>query len=110
MINDNVIKEIYKKFRKPMKRDELNLPYFKEILAEHNPIDINEDVVEIAEMDQFSPFRRFLIRSLNAVIEFESMVAFVFKNHIVFLNKDKPGTHIHLKPEDKKRLFGIFPR
>lgn len=102
MINDEVIKEIYKRYKKPVKRDELNLPYFQEILSENNPIDVDDEKVEIRNMDQFSPFKRFLIRSIYTVLEFEHMVAFVFNNHIMFLDKESSESHIHLKPEEKK--------
>ena len=109
MINDEVIKEIYKRYKKPVKRDELNLPCFQEILSENNPIDVDDEKVEIRNMDQFSPFKRFLIRSIYTVLEFEHMVAFVFKNHIMFLDKESSESHIHLKPEEKKSgLFGAL--
>mgnify|MGYP001030350061 CR=1 FL=1 len=108
MINDEVIKEIYKRYKKPAKREELNLPYFQTILSENNPIVIDDEKVEITNMEEFSPFKRFLIRSIYSVIEFERMVAFVFHNHIMFLDKQNPVSHIHLRPERKKGLFGIF--
>lgn len=108
MINDEVIKEIYKRFKKPAKREDLNLPYFQELLSESNPIDITDEMVEIKSMEQYSPFRRFLIRSIFTVIEFERMVAFVFNNHIMFLDKESSGSHIHLKLEKKRKLFGLF--
>lgn len=110
MINDEVIKEIYKRYKKPVKRDELNLPYFQQLLSKTNPIEVDDEMVEIKSMDQFSPFKRFLIRSIYTILEFERMVAFVFNNHIMFLDKDQPGSHIHLKPEKRKRLFGLFNR
>ena len=109
MITEEVIKEIYKRYKRPAKRDELNLPYFQAILAENNPIEFDDEKVEIKNMDQFSPFRRFLIRSIYTVLEFEHMVAFVFNSHIMFLDKDTSGTHVHLKPEKKRGgLFGIL--
>lgn len=37
------------------------------------------------------------------------MVAFVFNNHIMFLDKESSESHIHLKPEEKKSgLFGAL--
>lgn len=110
MINDEVIKEIYKRYKKPVKRDELNLSYFQQLLSENNPIEFDNEKVEVKNMEQFSPFRRFLIRSIFVILEFEHMVAFVFKNHIMFLDKENSGSHIHLRPEKKRGgLFGIFP-
>lgn len=108
MINDEVIKEIYKKYKRPAKQAELNLPYFQELLAENNPIIINDEMVEIKRMDQFSPFKRFLIKSIHTVIEFERMVAFVFCNRIMFLDKNEPQVHVHLKPERRRKFLGIF--
>lgn len=109
MINEEVIQEIYKRYKKPVKRDELNLPYFQQLLSENNPIEINDEMVEVQNMEQFSPFKRFLVRSINNIIEFERRVAFVFNNHILFLDKDCAQSHIHLKPEKKKKgLFGFL--
>lgn len=110
MISEEVIKEIYKRYKKPVKRVELNLPFYQEMLAENNPIVFDNEKVEIVNMDQFSPFRRFLIRSIYTIIEFDRMVAFVFKSHIIFLEKDAPLSHIHLRPEEKKGFWGLFKR
>ena len=111
MINENVIKEIYRRFKKPVKdQSELNLPYFQQLLQTHNPIEVGDEMITIRNMEEFSPFKRFLIRSLTTVLELDKMVAFVFNTHIVFMNKDSEATHVHLRPEPKKgllaRMFG----
>lgn len=106
MINEDVINEIYKKYSKPIKDEsELGLAYFADILNPHNPIKYNDMEVEIEKLDEFNPFKRFLIRSLNGVVEFDKRVAFVFKNHIIFLNSDSDQMYIHLKPESKSNIF-----
>ena len=110
MINDEVIKEIYRKCsgRKVKSPDELRLPYYQELLSHANPIDVSDELVSIRNMDEYSPFKRFLIRSLNAVIEFERTVAFVFNNHIIFMSTEAEDVHIHFRPAKKKRFFGLF--
>lgn len=106
MINEDTIKEIYKKYSRPAKdADELRIPYFVDLLSEHNPIKHNGKEIEIEKLDEFSPFKRFLVRSINAIIEFDRMIAFVFRNHIIFLGKENDSMHIHLRPEKRRNIF-----
>lgn len=107
MINESVINEIYKKFSKPHKKPEdLRLDYFIPILTEHHSIENDGFEIVLKDVEEYSPFRRFLIRSLNAVIEFDKLIAFVFRSHILFLGKEDNQLHVHIKPEKKPSLFG----
>lgn len=106
MITDEVIKEIYKKFNKPQGNAEsMNLDYFLDILSKHHKIDAKEKEVVIGDLEKFNPFRRFLKRALNGVLEFDKMIAFVFPNHILFLGKDTDEVRVHLKPSEQKSSF-----
>lgn len=106
MITDAVIKEIYKRYGKPEKNeDALKLPHFQELLAQHNPIDIDDEMITIKNVEEFSPFKRFIKRSLNGIIEIDNMIAFVFNNHIIFLNKEKADMRVHLRPHKRRGLF-----
>ena len=112
MINENVIKEIYKKFGKPHKKvEDLRLDYFIPILSAHHTIENDGFEIVLKDVEEYSPFRSFLIRSLNAVLEFDKLVAFVFRNHILFLGKEDNQLHVHIKPEQPKSIFSkIFGR
>lgn len=112
MITDSVIKEIYKKFGKPHKNAaELRLDYFIPMLTPNHAIRQIDDEIIIEDLDEFNPFRRFLVRSINAVLEFDKMIAFVFRNHILFLGKEDNQMRVHIKPEKPKSLLGrIFGR
>lgn len=112
MINENVIKEIYKKFNKPHRsNDELRLDYFIPMLELHHSIENDGTEIIIKDLEEYNPFRRFLIRSLNAVLEFDKMIAFVFRSHILFLGKEDNQMRVHIKPEQKKSIWGkIFGR
>ena len=86
MINEAVINEIYKKFNKPHKNAaDLKLDYYIPILSAHHSIENNGFEITLRDVDEYSPFRQFLVRSLNAVLEFDKLIAFVFRNHILFL-------------------------
>lgn len=111
MITDNVIKEVYKKFSKPARhREDLRLDYFLPMLKANHAIRLEDDEIIIEDLDEFNPFRRFLLRSLNAVLEFDKMIAFVFRNHILFLGKEDDQMRVHIKPPKPKsflsRIFG----
>lgn len=112
MITDSVIKEIYRKFSKPHRNEEeLRLDYYLHILKENHSIKREDNEIIIEDLDEFNPFRHFLIRSINAVLEFDKMIAFVFRNHILFLGKEDNQMRVHIKPEKPKSLFGkIFGR
>lgn len=112
MVDEKVIKEIYKKFRKPHKDSaDLRLDYFIPILSAHHAIENDGFEIVLMDVEEYNPFRRFLIRSLNAVLEFDKYIAFVFKNHILFMGKEDNQLHVHIKPEDKPSLLDrIFGR
>lgn len=120
MITDEVIREIYKTHKKPPKEfRELNLPEYLHILKDHHNLSLDSEDLSSAEiiindLEEFNPFRRFLVRSLHGILEFDRMVAFVFRNHILFLGKEDNQLRVHFKPEEDdeeedsflSRLFG----
>lgn len=106
MITDEVIKEIYKKYGKPHKnREELQLEYFVDILKDHHNLKVDDDEIIVEDLEEFNPFRRFLIRGLHAVIEFDSYIAFVFQRHILFFSRNDKNLQVHMRPEKKQSLF-----
>lgn len=106
MITDEVIREIYRTNKKPPKDpSELNLPEALFLLKDHHDLTLDSDDLSKAEviinnLEEFNPFRRFLVRSLHAVLEFDHNMAFVFRNHILFLGKDDNSLRVHFKPEE----------
>lgn len=112
MINDSVIKEIYKKFSKPHKHEsDLRLDYYIPMLSQHHTIENDGFEIVLKDVDPNSPFHRFLIRSLNAVLEFDTYIAFVFKSHILFFGKEDNQLRINFHPEKKPSIFDrIFRR
>ena len=120
MITDEVIREIYKTNKKPPKDlSELNLDEVMCTLKPFHDIKLSSDDLSKAEvilpdLPESNPFRRFLVRSLHAIIEFDHMFAFVFHNHILFLGKKDNQLRVHFKQDDEeeenspsffKRLF-----
>lgn len=117
MISEQVIKEIYKTNPRPPKNPEdLRLNDVLPLLSEHHQLsvdnaDLSKAEIIINNLEEANPFRRFLVRSLHAVLDFDKMVAFVFKNHILFLGKEDGQLRVHFKPEDDRNIFSrIFGR
>lgn len=119
MISNEVIKEIYRTNPKPPKRlEDLEIFNALDLLRDNHHIAIDSDELKptteiiIEDLEDSNPFRRFLLRSLHAVLEFDKMVAFVFQNHILFLGKYDNQLRVHFKPEPEKkpglwsRIFG----
>lgn len=110
MITDEVIREIYETQKKPPKDlNDLHLPDALYELKKHHSLTLTDDDLTQAEviindLGQWDPFRCFLVRSLNAILEFDRTYAFVFKNHILFLNKDDSELRVHFKPEDDDEI------
>ncbi len=110
MITETVIKDIYKNYSKPPKhREELNIPYFIELLKPHHDLYADDTEIVVNGLDDLNPFKRFLIRSLTAILEFDKNVAFVFSDHILFFSKTDTNLNVNFKPASKgflSRLFG----
>lgn len=108
MITNSVINEIYRRFAKYSSRPEKQqIDYFIELLAPMHRISMNEDCVVFEEQDELCPFRRFLLRSLNGIVEFDNYVAFAFRNHILFLAKYSDEMRVHFRAV-KKDLTQVF--
>ena len=112
MITQEVISEIYKSYNKPCRNpQDLNLPYFVDLLNPYHDLQIEEDEVIVGGLDEFSPFKRFLKRGLYAVLEFDRNVAFVFQSHILFFSKTDNKLSVHFRPTEKRNIFDrIFGR
>ncbi len=112
MITDKVIKEIYKKFPRPPKdRGDLQLDYFVPLLQENQNIQVDEHETILSDLDEFNPFRRFLLRRVCAILEFTKFIAVVLPTHILFLGKDDRAMRIHMKPTPEPSLMDrIFGR
>ncbi len=112
MINDEVIREIYKTNKRPPKDlNELNIPEALHTLRAHHNIslvadsdDLSTAEVIINDLEEFNPFRRFLVRSIHGILEFDRMMAIVFPNHILFLGKDSNQLRVHFKPEEEEEM------
>lgn len=115
MITKEVIKDIYKEYRKPIENiEDLRIPYFLRMLEPHHNLKFDGDELIFEDMEDFNPFRRILVRNLHVILEFNKMVAFVFPNHILFLGKRSPELSVHFKPEEedveKPKKKSIFSR
>ena len=106
MITDEVIKEIYKTFSKPPKdASSLNLKSHLATLEPHHKLRSDDFEVIVEDLEEFNPFRRFLIRRLHGAVEFDKWIAFVFPNHILFFSKVDTQMQVHFKPEEQKKSF-----
>ncbi len=112
MITDQVIKEIYKKYTKPCKNiAELGLDRYLSILKENHNISSDEMEIVVEDLEEFNPFRMFLKRSIYGILEFDRMIAFVFRSHILFFAKEDNQLRVHIRPEKPQSLFGkLFGR
>lgn len=107
MITDQVIKEIYKKYSKPCKNmAELGIDDYMSILTEHHHIVSDYMEVVVEDLEEFNPFRMFLKRSIYGILEFDRVIAFVFRSHILFFGKDSNQLRVHIKPEKKQSFLG----
>ena len=107
MITDQVIKEIYKKYTKPCKNiAELGLDRYLSILKENHNISSDEMEIVVEDLEEFNPFRMFLKRSIYGILEFDRMIAFVFRSHILFFGKEDNQLRVHIRPEKPQSLFG----
>lgn len=110
MITDEVIREIYNTNKKPPKNlNELGLHDVIYDLKRHHNIEISDDdltraEVVINDLGEYDPFRCFLVRSLHAILDIDNVIAFVFKNHILFLGKHDNQLRVHFKPQEEDEM------
>ncbi|MCM1152730.1 MAG: hypothetical protein NC328_03645 [Muribaculum sp.] len=111
MVTEEVIKEIYKKYKKPPKdASELMLNQHLEVLKPFHSLSTDGFEVVLENLDDFNPFKRFLIRSIVAIIDLDDIIAFVFKDHIIFFGKNDTSMRVHFKPEEKSMISRLFKR
>lgn len=111
MVTQKVIKEIYKKYTKPPKSEEdLAIPHFIDSLKEHHDLECADGEIINRRLEAINPFSRMLVRRLNAILDFDTVVAFVFGNHIMFFDKHSDNMHIHFKQEKQSLLSRLFGR
>lgn len=100
MITRDLIKTLYKKYKKaPKSVDLLNLALLFDFAAKHHSIKINPDTEEltIGSIDPSSPFHTISIKRINAIVPFEEWVAIVMHSSIIFLNRKKPEVAVDIK-------------
>ena len=109
MVTKKLINEIYKKYSKPPKDPEsLEIPRFIDLLSEHHNLVLEDGEIINKGLDAFNPFGRMLVRRLTTVLEFDSVVAFVFEEHILFFDRHSDHMHVHFKPEKQSFLSRLF--
>ncbi|MBD5231968.1 MAG: hypothetical protein K2M14_07820 [Muribaculaceae bacterium] len=109
MVTKEVINEIYKKYSTPPKDVAvLDLPHYIELLKKHHNLSVEDDELINRDLEEFHPFRRFLVRRLTAVLNFDKVIAFVFNKHIIFFEKNSNKMHVHFKPEKQSLISRLF--
>lgn len=100
MITAEVINAIYKKYdKRPKSVDCLDFALLFEGAGILHDIMIDPEMQEltIESISPDSPFHSLPLNHINAIIPFEEWVAIVLHSSIIFLNKKKPITSIHIK-------------
>lgn len=116
MVTKQVIQTLYKQFSKPPKSaDELNIALLFDYAFDNHGIFIDEDTLYIGSVNPKSPFANLPLRHIHEIVEFESCLAIVLPNAIVFLSKDNSDVNIHLRISDSnptlwQRLKGLVAR
>lgn len=97
MINQETIKELYRKFPQPS--NNLRLELFKEgFIKHHNLLTTDNDLI-INSVDKDSPFHEIPLRNIAAIEDFPDFTAIILRNSILFLNKSNNDIHVHIKME-----------
>lgn len=115
MITRTLIKDLYKKYKKPPKSvDLLNLALLFDYASRHHDIYIDPEAEElhIGSIDPDSPFHKLSIPRINAIVPFEQWIAIVMPASIIFLNRNSNEVAVDIKdigPSILDRLRGIRP-
>lgn len=110
MITRDLIKTLYKKYKKaPKSIDLLNLAMLFDYAAKHHAIFIDSDTGELAigSIDPRSPFHSIPVSRINAIVPFEEWVAIVMPSSIIFLNRKNSKVAIDIKPVEPSLMDRI---
>lgn len=98
MVTTEVINAIYRKFNKaPKSPDNLDFGLLTDSIIEKHDIRIEEQKLKIGSIKSDSPFAAIPLKNIHEILEFESMIAIVLRNSIVFLNKCDSTVNVHLR-------------
>ncbi len=101
MVTKQVIKTLYKQFKRPPKTpDELNIALLFDYAMDNHGIFIDENNLYIGSVDPSSPFATIELKRVHEIVEFEKVIAIVLPTSIVFLNKENSDVQIHLRLDD----------
>lgn len=112
MINNQVIQELYKKFpKRPSSPDELDIDLLFMYLMDSHDFYIDDDGnLVIQSIAPTSPFHSIPLTHIHKIVEFDDKIALVLHSSIVFLDKNDPKVHIHIrtqKPSLWNKLRGL---
>lgn len=100
MITKEVIKEIYKKYRKkPKTIDKLDIGLLSDNVGETHGIEIVDNKIVINSMDSTSLFHKIALSRVHGIVNFEKTIAIVLHSSILFLDKNEPKQNVHIKPQ-----------
>lgn len=113
MLTKQNIDTIYRQYRnRPASPYDLNIGLFflPEMDVHRIAIDDKEEIT-IGSINPNSPFHKIALKRINAILEFDDLVAIVLHSSIIFLRKNDPTVNIHIKqtkPGLGDRLRSIF--
>ena len=100
MITEEVIKEVYKKYRKkPKSVDRLNVGLLFEEVGDTHGIVIEDNKIVINSVEPSSLFHRISLSRVHGIVNFEKTIAIVLHSSIIFLDKNEPKQNVHIKPQ-----------
>lgn len=100
MITKEVIKEVYKKYRKkPKSIDRLDVALLRGKVGETHGIEIVDNKIVINSLAPSSLFNKISLSRVHGIVNFEKTIAIVLHSSILFLDKDEPKQNIHIKPQ-----------
>lgn len=101
MINNQVIQELYKKFpKRPSSPDELDIDLLFMYLMDSHDFYIDDDGnLVIQSIAPTSPFHSIPLTNIHKIVEFDDKIALVLHSSIVFLDKNDPKVHIHIRTQ-----------
>ena len=101
MVTKQVIDKIYKLYKRPpASPDELNLGLLFTHALENHGIVIDENDLYIGSVDPRSPFAAIPLRHIHEILEFETCLAIVLRNSMIFLNKHNSDVNVHLRMDE----------
>lgn len=111
MVTAEVIKSLYKEYRKrPKSSEELNVNILLEQTGDNINVEVRDNRIYINNLDEKSPFRSIRLDRVHGIVNFEKTIAIILSQSMILLLKETGDVNINIKPLKKSFMSKLLDK